>query len=555
MRWALLVVVGCASARGQCLIGGMVRDAESGKPLARVRVFAKPPAPPPAAPAGSEKPAILRISDAAGAFCFDSLEAGTYQLVAQHAGYLTAVHGAKPGQTDGTPFNTDGRTAQPPVIVRMVAGARISGTVVDERGQPVENTLVQLQTKKWDWVWEPSHVAGTTTGPGGAFRFPPVPGGTYYLSASPLEVDRRMLIRIPEELGAHDIGPLMDEKGRLIIEGGGAATFYRGSYSFAHAAPIPVRAGQDVANVALSLLPRVSRHVSGRVSGSFDPKALAAAEVMLTPAIEMPPPEGLPHTARIAPDGTFLVDHLGVLEYDVTVNGLRASITARVDLANSDAEGLVLTPARSFDLQVRARIEGQDAAPTQPMAMCDLVHGCQQRNPPDDKGVYHFSAVPQAIYRFHSRGPGVYVKSVIVDGKPLSDAQLDLRRSAPESIEVVLSPNLASLEGGLEHADSPAGLTINVMLVDEIRYSPAVSNIFVAADSAGRFHFDALIPGKYHVLAIEGFDDGPWGSPELFAALAAKSVAVELGEGQKKTVTLPVTSVSEWEAALRRVGM
>ena len=57
------------------------------------------------------------------------------------------------------------------------------------------------------------------------------------------------------------------------------------------------------------------------------------------------------------------------------------------------------------------------------------------------------------------------------------------------------------------------------------------------------------------VLAIEGFDDGPWGSPELFASLAGKSVAVELGEGQRKTVTLPVIPVGEWEAALRKVGM
>jgi len=557
MRRPAVLLAWCAAARGACLIGGTVRDSESDKPLAHVRVFARPPEPPRTPPADAPiepaKPAILRVTDAAGSFCFESLAAGSYQLLAQHAGYLLSIYGARPGHTEGTPFTVDGRTALAPVIVRMVAGATIGGTVLDDRGQPVEGVMVDLQRKKWDWIWEPSHVTFARSGPGGAFRLPPIPPGTYYLCANPLELltDPAMF----EVLGLPDPGPLMDEKGRPIVETS-ATTFYNGSYSFAHATPVTVKSGQEIGDLVLSMKPRVARRISGRISGAFDPKALAEAEVVATTVVEMVGPAGRPGAGSIHPDGAFTITDLGPLEYDVNVNGLPGSITAQVDLSAGDVEGLILEPARTVALRVSARIDGQEAPPTQPMAICDLEHGCQQRNPPDAKGVYRFSDVREGIYRFHTRGPGVYVKRVIVDGKPLAGGQLDLRKGAPESIAVVLSSNLASLEGRLERESAPApALTVSVMLVDEIRYSPAVSNHFVAADSTGRFHFDSVAPGKYRVLAIEGFDDGPWGSPELFAALAGKSVEVEIGEGEKKTLTLPVIAAGEWELALRKVGM
>jgi hypothetical protein len=554
-RAALLLVWCVAGARGACLIGGTVRDADSAKPLARVHVFAKPPAPPEGAPSGPAKPAILRVTDAAGAFCFDSLEPGVYQLVAQRPGYLVAAYGARPGQTDGTPFNIDGHTAQPPVTVPMVAGATLSGVVLDDRGEPVEGAMVDLQRKKWDWIWEPSHVTFAWTGPGGAFRLPAVPPGTYYLRTDPLELPEPGLAFVDLGSGFEALGPLLDEKGRPIVPTS-ATTFYNGSYSFAHATPIPVKSGQEIDNLVVSMKPRAPRRISGRVAGAFDAKAFAAAAVGATPVVEMVGPAGRPRFGPIHPDGTFTVADLGPLEYDVKVDGLPASITAQVDLSGGDAEGLILEPARAVDLHVNARIEGQEAPPMQPMAICDLEHGCQQRNPPDAQGVYHFNGVRQGIYRFHSRGPGVYVKSVIVDGRPLADSQLDLRRGAPASIAVVLSSQMASLEGRLEASDpQAAALAVSVMLVNEIRYSPAVSNNFVAADHAGRFQFDSVIPGKYRALAIEGFDDGPWGSPELMAALSEKSVVVELGEGEQKKVTLPVVPVGEWEAALRKVGM
>jgi hypothetical protein len=546
MKPAVLLLVGCNLAAGACLIGGTVRDADSAKPLAHVRVFAKPE--PPEGDTGPVKPAILRVTSGDGEFCFDSLERAVYTLVAQRAGYLVSLYGAPPGRIEGaTRFTMNGHDATPPVAIRMVAGGSLSGTVLDDRGQPVEGTLVDLQRKIYDLVWKPFHVAVAWTRSDGTFHFSALPPGTYYLRTEPMEP--------PEPDTPFFEGPLMDAKGRLMAATSDV-TYYSGSYTFAQATPVALKAGQEIDDLMVAMKPRAARRVSGRVVVSGDPGALADGEVEVAPVIEIGGPADRPRPGAIHPDGTFAVTGLRPMEYKISVEGLRDRISARVDLSGGDVEGLVLAPERTVDLHVTARLEGQEAPPTQSLMVCDIERACGEPQPPDPKGRYRFKGLRLAAYRLRARGQGVYVKSVTVDGRHPGNAPLlDLRKTTPQSIAVVLGANLGSLEGRIERGDLAAGLGVSVLLVDETLYNPGVSNNFVAADQNGRFRFDGVPPSRYRVLAIEGFDDGPWGSPELLAALRDKSIGVEIGDGERKTATVPVIPVAEWEAALRKVGM
>jgi len=547
MKAAALLLLVSSAAAGACLMGGTVRDADSARPLGHVRVFARP-APPADGSSGAARPAILRVTGADGAFCFDSLEPAVYTLVAQRAGYLVSLYGARPGGTEGaTRFTVNGRDTVPPVAIRMVAGASLSGTVLDDRGQPVEGTSVDLQRKIYDLIWEPSHVRVARTGPGGAFRFSMVPPGTYYLRTEPMG--------IPEPGGPFYEGPLMDDKGRPM-QVTSDSTYYSGSYTFAQATPVVLKAGQEVDDLVLAMKPRAARRISGRVAVAVDPKALAEASVVVTAVVDVGGPASREHDGEIHADGSFMVADLGPVEYKVTVDGLPVSISARVDLSNGDRDGLILEPERTVDLHVTARLEGQTKPPTESLAICDVERACEDAQQPDGNGAYRFTGLRLAAYRLRSRGQGVYVKSVVVDGRALGEGALDLRKGTPQTVAVVLGANLGSLEGRIERGDSPGpGLGVSVLLVDEILYNPEVSNNFVAADQDGRFHFESVPPGRYRVLAIEGFDDGPWGSPELMAALRDRSVAVEIGEGERKTVSVPVIPEAGWAAALRKVGM
>jgi len=549
MRRAVPVLLACGIARAACLISGAVLDADSGKPLEHVRVFARPPARrSPAEPAAPAQPAILRVTDATGGFCFDSLEPGNYSLLAQRAGYLVSLFGAPPGRTEGTTqIAINGRDAIPPITIRMVAGGGISGTVLDDRGQPVEGVMVDLERKIWDLVWEPSHVFATHTGSGGVFHFPMIAPGTYYLKTEPPN--------LPEPGDPFYEGPLMDEKGRPMAAAGDV-TFYSGSYTFAGASPVILKAGQEIDNLVIAMKPRSARRISGRIAISTDSKILLDAEVVAVPSIDIGGPGGRRHGAAIHPDGTFTVTDLRPVEHEVTVEGLPAAFSATVDLTGGDADGLILEPLHTVDIRVTAHVEGQPAPPVGPLAICNIERECGEPVEPDAKGIYGFSGLRQGPYRFRSRVAGLYVKTVAVNGRALGDAPLDLRKGVPESITIVLSANLSLLEGRLERLEPQTpGLGVSVLLVNEIRFTPEVSNTFVAADHAGHFRFDSVMPGRYHVLAIEGFDDGPWGSPELFGLLREKSIAVEIGEGENKTVAVPVIPVSGWEAALRKLGM
>ncbi len=542
----------CCAARGACLIGGTVRDSETGKPVDRVRVFARPPAPSPGTPA---KPAILRVTGADGGFCFDSLGPGVYRLVADHAGYLVSLYGAPPGHTEGaTPFTVNGRDPLPPVVVRMVAAASISGTVLDDRGQPVDDVMVDVQRKGWDLVWQPYHVTFTETGPGGTFRISPLPPGSYYLKVSPPDLPY-------SEPELHEDGTISPSTVSSVLDAGGrpvavtsSLTYYSGSYTFAHATPVTVKAGQEIDNVVLAMKPRISRRITGRVAVAADPKAFANASVQVNRAIDIGPP-GMNVFWPISPDGAFSIADLGPEEFELTVDGLPGVISAKVDVSNGDAEGVILEPLHTAEIHLTARVEGGAPAAAS-LALCNIERECGEPAEPDAKGVYRFGNLRQGLYRFRSRTAGLYVKSVAVEGQPLGDAPLDLRKGAPESIVVVLGTDLASLEGRLEPQEQrTAGLGVSVLLVNEIRFTPEVSNNFLAADQAGHFRFDAVMPGRYRVLAIEGFDDGPWGSPELFGLLRDKSVAVEIRGGETHSVTAPVVPVAEWEAALRKLGM
>jgi hypothetical protein len=74
------------------------------------------------------------------------------------------------------------------------------------------------------------------------------------------------------------------------------------------------------------------------------------------------------------------------------------------------------------------------------------------------------------------------------------------------------------------------------------------------ADETGKFNLEGIATGKYRLYAIQGFDEDQWGSPELSAVLAAKSVQIELKENENRSLTLTAIPVKEWDAAVTGIN-
>ncbi len=515
-----------SSASAACLIQGTVVDAASGRPVVKAQVFAKPE--------DWHKPAILRESDSAGGFCFERLEKIAYTLVVSRNGYLPLLYGALPGRDNGAIFRIADDAAIPPVTAKLLRPASLAGTVVDSDGQPLENAAVELLHKVWDKGWTSDSTDSTGSDDHGAFRFSRLPPGTYYLSVQPR--------------GGPQAASL-DERGKPLPSTPGL-TFYAGAFSFAHATAIPLTAGQEMTNLVVAIAPEPVRTFSGRISSSVEPAANAGRPVDLslwTEGSRM----GLHEQTR--GDGTFSVSGLEPRKYTVNLSGADFHYQFPIDLTDGDVAGFVIEPPKKIDLRMTVTLDGR-------AAWGELTIRAQEKMGATESavntgGALRFRSLPAGVWHFSGYGDGMYLKSLLVDGKPRPDCTLDLRGDAPAAVEAVMSRNVAKVEGHLAVAESAKpSLAVTVIWMDRWK-SPHEPGESKSPDQTGKFTVESLAPGRYSFFAIEGFDEDLWGSPELMAALADKSLVVDLQESETKEIHIPVISLDEWIGALRKAGM
>lgn len=194
---AFLLLALAPPSAAVCLIRGTVLDADSGKPLPKTRVFAKPRP-------DTAKPSILHWTDQQGAFCFERLDPGVYEVVVDRPGYIAALYGARPGGEQGMLLTVDGETELPLLTLKLTRSATIAGIVLDANGEPREGAHVELDRKGWDKGWSPDWAGFMDTDDRGAFRFPLLAPGTYYVNVKPDGGDGR---RALDEKGSPSAPP------------------------------------------------------------------------------------------------------------------------------------------------------------------------------------------------------------------------------------------------------------------------------------------------------------------------------------------------------------
>ena len=523
MRPALAVLLVAPPLAAACLIQGTVVDASTSRSIDKAQVFAKPD--------DWHKAAILRLSGAQGQFCFERLDAGSYSVMAVAPGYLQQVYGARPGRDQGASFHIADDAAISPLTLKLQRPASIGGMIVDAGGEPVENFRVELLRKIWDKGWDSDTVTMTTSDDRGMFRFSGLASGTYYLSAEPLGAVRSIL----------------DERGNPAPTVR-TATFYSGSPNFAHAAAVYVEPGEEHGNLVLTLLPTPLRALSGRLSNSLHLTPGNGAILSLWPG-------SAKHSTEIPiqPDGTFSAHNLEADRYTA-----RLSIDSRpqftFDLTESDITGLVLEPKRTYTIRPVVMMDGHPAAGSFSIDALDTESGTVEPAELDGRGNLTLWDIPAGLWRLSGTGDGLYLKSLIIDGKARSDTLLDLRSAEPSKVEAVMSRDVARIEGSVDHPENST-LAVTVVWIDEAKSRHEASGNWVSPDHTGKFTVESLAPGRYRLFAIEGFDADLWGSPELIASLREKSVALELKEGESRKLTIPVISFDDWIAALKKAGM
>jgi hypothetical protein len=276
-----------SAAAGTAEISGVVTEEAGHQPLRRATVTIS---------GGQLLPRVMTTDDA-GHFQITGLPVGAYTATVSKPGYVTTYVGSRrPGRSPGIPF-TVANGERHELAVSLTRGAVISGIITDPFGQPVPNVRVSVGEYRV-MAGERRLISAQSNGPNsvqtderGAFRVWGLPGGTYVISVSPVNLPANTSIRqittadldwARDQLAAGRSGTAntpAPDAGHAV---GYTAVYFPGVVDASAAAQLVVGPGEEHGGVNFSLLLVPTSTVEGSVIGIDGQPAVTGVQVTLT---------------------------------------------------------------------------------------------------------------------------------------------------------------------------------------------------------------------------------------------------------------------------------
>ena len=140
--------------------------------------------------------------------------------------------------------------------------------------------------------------------------------------------------------------------------------------------------------------------------------------------------------------------------------------------------------------------------------------------------------------------PQWVLKSAVAGGRDILDFPLTIEPNQEVGgILLTFSDRTQELSGTLQDATGrpTADFTIVVFAADNRFWQPQSRRIMSARPGTdGRFSFRNLPAGDYRLTAITDAEPGEWFNPEFLAQLVPPSIAISLGEGERKVQDIRV---------------
>lgn len=502
-------------------------------------------------------PRIMRLArtDPNGAFVLEALLPGTYTLSVARRGSPALEYGQNPSFGVGRTIELAGGQTLNGIDFVLPQELRVSGTLVDEHGEPVQDGAVRALRLQ--------DVSGqlVATGVGfprrtddrGRFRLSGLLPGRYVIVASIdaviADADR------PEPTGY-------------------AASYHPGTPAIASATQFELTT--DLAGANIVLAPSRVVHVRGRAFDGDTP--LTAGTARLTESRRSTDVSPEPRSAPLATDGTFMFPNVPAGEYAVQVmglgpgqNGLFGMEYVRVD--DTDLAPLSIATSKGVTLEGRIVVEEPadlDPCPAPPApraggpcsigATASAFTVQPTTTDPDRARSSGFSVVvsgdgtfyitglfgPMAFSLLSAPTDDWHVKSVVIDGRDVTDSGYDFGATARTiaDAEIVVSRHGGTLTGsvtdGSQRVDSYA---VVVFSVDQRRRAAHSTGLRMARPQPdGTFRLTGLPPGDYYVVAVNRLEGtrtaGEWQSATLLEQLSSRAERVTIDERSTRTITL-----------------
>lgn len=462
-------------------------------------------------------------TDSSGAFRFEGLPAGKYELRATKEGIGTAIYGATSLREPGESISLRDGETRAGLKLLFLRFANVSGRVFDPEGAPLRGAvLTMLRLGARNIAKERDAV----TDDRGEYSIGNVAPGRYYVYAGP-----------PEPGVSGSPGPMM------IPQFLGGARTSKGSTI------LKVTGGEVVTGIDFNMTAEPLGRIHGHVVAAPDlpgaPESpptvsslyeMGAIVVSLMPIDDNLDERSIARTV-LPPDYDFdfgdLAPNRYRLEALVQRDGRSWGASQMVDPARG-ADDLILSLAPAPDMKGTLRIEGTALPPAAgfkiqllPYEMRPVVEGQIAANgsftlPQVTSGEWFLRVTELASGELPS---GAFFKSVRLGDKELRYQRLAIEPGSPEPLHIVISTNTAQIHGAV---DGKAG----ILLVPSGEFHPVESLYYSAAtDSDGKFSLDGIAPGKYKVFALEKTSAEDFKTPEAADQLDTADEEIDLAEG------------------------
>jgi protocatechuate 3,4-dioxygenase beta subunit len=507
------------------------------------------------------------ISDDQGRFAFVSLPQGRYSLSGQKQGWVAGAYGAKavgrPGRT--LPLASGERVT---ATIRIARGAVISGTILDQFGQPVAGATVHAMKNGYE-LTTGQHLlspTGVSDSPDehGAYRLYGLAPGDYYVSVTnaTLSSDGGRDLHLTSEVDVQDAlktssqpvtAPAADVPQPTV---GFAQVFYPGATSVPQAIPITVKAGEERTGVDFNVTYTSVTHVSGTVTSPLS-EPIPAVVFLTDPASRFAGAQRVAHVMT-GPDGRFRLSDIVPGLYVMTAHDMRPASAEEHLGTSSDldvpADGLTgLTIALQDALTVSGMLKYEGASPGPGLS------SLQVQLSRDDAGVFTRSGggpttTVDGRFTLHGVLPGRYrvfinlpgpptrwrLSSATILGQEALDNAAEVRQSVTDAV-ITITDQLSTLTGKLESPGAAADYTLILFATDPGLWRPLSRRILtsrVAGD--GTYSFANVPPGDYWLAAVDDVEPGEWFDSSFLQRIQPAAIKVTISEGEKKTQDLRV---------------
>jgi hypothetical protein len=522
--------------KGTSVLRGYVLAADAGNPIRRALVRAT---------SQDGRSGGMTQTDADGRFEMKELRGGRYTLMVSKAGYVSMSYGQRRPEQQGTVLEIPDGTMVDKIAFSLPRGGVITGTVLDEFGEPVAGAQVNALRFRYVGGGRRLMPSGNgSTDDRGMFRVYGLVPGDYYLSAA---------LRAPQQMmmGTANVASSPVE--------GYAPTYYPGTPNPAEATRITVRAAEETSNISVALVATRLSTVSGRAVTSANAPVVQGM-VMLMSADRTSLPFGMSNNGMTRADGTFQLLGVAPGTYNLSLRP-RGMPSPDAEFANmritvgpegldnvllvtsrgAIARGIVTTdegtppPMRPEQLSLFAR-------PTEPEAM--MMVGGEAKLHPD--WTFEFTGLSEArlLGGGIAQEPDWSVKAVLHNGIDVTDTPIDfVPGQTVEGFEVVLSRKRTELSGQISgDRDGPeTDATVVVFAEDPARWGFGTRYVRTARPNQdGRYTLRGMPPHDYLVVAVKDLEPGQAQDPEFLDSIRPQAQRVSLGENETRVQDLKI---------------